>query len=95
MIDDDRSQTAMAREIREIPTTAERLLAERDSIITVANRIRQADPRVVVISGRGSSANAGTLPFATYLKLGSAAPSGRDAKLGNFRCPQLGSITAR
>jgi glucosamine--fructose-6-phosphate aminotransferase (isomerizing) len=51
----------MAREIREIPTTAERLLAERDSIITVANRIRQADPRVVVISGRGSSANAGTL----------------------------------
>ena len=61
MIDDDRSQTAMAREIREIPTTAERLLAERDSIITVANRIRQADPRVVVISGRGSSGNAGTL----------------------------------
>ena len=61
MIDDDRSQTVMAREIREIPTTAERLLAERDSIITVANRIRQADPRVVVISGRGSSANAGTL----------------------------------
>ena len=61
MIDDDRSQTAMAREIREIPTTAERLLAERDSIIAVANRIRQADPRVVVISGRGSSANAGTL----------------------------------
>ena len=61
MIDDDRSQTAMAREIREIPTTTERLLAERDSIITVANRIRQADPRVVVISGRGSSGNAGTL----------------------------------
>jgi glutamine---fructose-6-phosphate transaminase (isomerizing) len=61
MIDDHRSQTAMAREIREIPTTAERLLAERDSIITVANRIRQADPRVVVISGRGSSGNAGTL----------------------------------
>jgi glucosamine--fructose-6-phosphate aminotransferase (isomerizing) len=61
MIDDDRSQTAMAREIREIPTTAERLLADCDSIITVANRIRQADPGVVVISGRGSSGNAGTL----------------------------------
>ena len=61
MIDDDRSQTAMAREIREIPTTAERLLAKRDSIITVAHRIRQADPRVGVISGRGSSGNAGTL----------------------------------
>src|SRR3981189_2274939 len=61
MIDDDRSQTAMAREIREIPTTSERLLAEQASIITVANRIRQAGPRVVVISGRGSSGNAGTL----------------------------------
>jgi glucosamine--fructose-6-phosphate aminotransferase (isomerizing) len=61
MIDDERSQTAMAREIREIPTTAERLLAERESIITVANRMRQADPRVIVISGRGSSGNAGTL----------------------------------
>src|SRR3982074_1377731 len=61
MIDDDRSQTAMAREIREIPTTAGALLAEQASIITVANRIRQADPRVVVISGRGSSGNAGTL----------------------------------
>jgi glutamine---fructose-6-phosphate transaminase (isomerizing) len=61
MIDDDRSETAMAREIREIPTKTERLLAEPDPIITVANRIRQADPRVVVISGRGSSGNAGTL----------------------------------
>src|SRR3954453_22860509 len=61
MIDDDRSQTAMAREIREIPTMAERLLTEQASIITVANRVRQADPRVVVISGRGSSGNAGTL----------------------------------
>jgi glutamine---fructose-6-phosphate transaminase (isomerizing) len=29
MIDDDRSQTAMAREIREIPTTAERLLQNK------------------------------------------------------------------
>jgi glucosamine--fructose-6-phosphate aminotransferase (isomerizing) len=53
MIDDDRSETAMAREIREIPTKTDRLLAEPDPIITVANRIRQADPRVVVISGRG------------------------------------------
>src|ERR1700739_4481863 len=65
MTDDDRFQTAMAREIREIPTTAERLLAEQDLITTVANRIRQADPRVVVISGRGSSGNAGT--FLRYL----------------------------
>src|SRR5882724_2446961 len=61
MIERDRFQTFMAREIREIPATAERLLAEHDLVAAVVNRIRQADPRVVVISGRGSSGNAGTL----------------------------------
>src|ERR1700686_2087972 len=61
MIERDRYQTAMAREIREIPAAAERLLAERELIVAAANRIRQADPRVVIISGRGSSGNAGTL----------------------------------
>ena len=54
-------RTAMAREIREIPLATERLLAEQDLVASVADRIRHADPRAVVISGRGSSANAGTL----------------------------------
>src|SRR5258707_13623622 len=65
MIERDRAQTAMAREIREIPLTTERLLAEHDLVAAVAHRIRQANPRVVVISGRGSSGNAGT--FLRYL----------------------------
>jgi glutamine---fructose-6-phosphate transaminase (isomerizing) len=65
MIERDGSQTSMAREIREIPGTAERLLEEHDLVANVVNRIRQADPRVVVISGRGSSGNAGT--FLRYL----------------------------
>src|SRR3979411_2242187 len=65
MIEHDRFQTAMAREIREIPGTAERLLAEHDLVAAVANRIRQADPRFVVISGRWRSGNAGT--FLRYL----------------------------
>ena len=65
MIQHDRAQTAMAREIREIPLTTERLLAEHDLVATVAHRIRHANPRVVVISGRGSSGNAGT--FLRYL----------------------------
>jgi glucosamine--fructose-6-phosphate aminotransferase (isomerizing) len=55
----------MAREIREIPPATERLLAEHDVVAVVADRIRNADPRVVVISGRGSSANVGT--FLRYL----------------------------
>ena len=62
MIQHDRAQTAMAREIREIPLTTEPILAEQDP---VAHRIRHANPRVVVISGRGSSGNAGT--FLRYL----------------------------
>ena len=65
MIEHDWAQTAMAREIREIPLTTERLLAEHDLVATVADRIRHANPRVVVISGRGSSGNAGT--FLRYL----------------------------
>jgi fructoselysine-6-P-deglycase FrlB-like protein len=65
MIQNDQAQTAMAREIREIPLTTERLLAAHDLVATVAHRIRHANPRVVVISGRGSSGNAGT--FLRYL----------------------------
>ncbi|HEV7636300.1 MAG TPA: SIS domain-containing protein [Bradyrhizobium sp.] len=65
MMQHDRAQTAMAAEIREIPLIAARLLAEPDSIAAVADRIRHANPRVAVISGRGSSGNAGT--FLRYL----------------------------
>src|SRR4030081_1486127 len=61
----DAAGSAMARETREIPLTTARLLAERDLVATVAGRIRQADPRAVVISGRGSSGHAGT--FLRYL----------------------------
>jgi hypothetical protein len=61
----DRAQTAMAREIQEIPLTTQRLLAEHELVATVADRIRHANPRVVVLSGRGSSGNAGT--FLRYL----------------------------
>jgi glucosamine--fructose-6-phosphate aminotransferase (isomerizing) len=55
----------MARETREIPLTTERLLAEHDLVARVADRIRRASPRAVVISGRGSSGHAGT--FLRYL----------------------------
>jgi len=61
MIGNDRTETAMAREIREIPPATERVLADHDRVATVADRIRKANPRHVVISGRGSSGNAGTL----------------------------------
>src|SRR3954467_2421302 len=57
--------SAMARETREIPLATARLVAEQDGVAAVADRIREADPRVVVISGRGSSGHAGT--FLRYL----------------------------
>src|SRR3984893_1456467 len=65
MTEPDRSETAMAREIQEIPAATQRLLADHDLIAAVANRIRHANPHVVVISGRGSSGNAAT--FLRYL----------------------------
>src|SRR3954447_17610264 len=61
MIEDNLSGTFMAREIREIPALTDRLLAKHDSIARAASLIRQANPSVIVLSGRGSSGNAGTL----------------------------------
>src|SRR3954452_13946954 len=61
MIEDDLSGTFMAREIREIPALTDRLLAKHDSIARAASLIRQANPSVIVLSGRGSSGNVGTL----------------------------------
>jgi glucosamine--fructose-6-phosphate aminotransferase (isomerizing) len=44
----------MAREIGVIPLTTEGLLAEHTFVTTVANRIRDANQRVVVVAGRAS-----------------------------------------
>jgi glucosamine--fructose-6-phosphate aminotransferase (isomerizing) len=65
MIQYDQVRTAMAREIREIPSATERLLARDDAVAVVAERIRSANPQVAVISGRGSSRNIGV--FLRYL----------------------------
>ena len=52
-------QSAMAREIAEIPAAAERLLAEQETFDRIAMRIRSAAPRVAVLCGRGSSGHVG------------------------------------
>lgn len=52
-------QTAMAREIAEIPAAAARLLARKDSVDAIVDRIRAFRPRVVVVCGRGSSGHVG------------------------------------
>src|SRR5215467_3182352 len=57
--------TAMAREIAEIPAAAGRLLAQHEAVSVIADRIRQARPRIVIVCGRGSSGHVGV--FLRYL----------------------------
>src|SRR5690242_13126006 len=73
-------QTAMAREIADIPATAERLVARSDEFAAVADRIRTFRPRAVIFCGRGSSGFAGVhLRYLVEVRLGlpvcAAAPS--------------------
>ena len=70
----------MAREIAETPAAAEGLLARSDSITAIADRIRAAEPRFVVVCGRGSSGQVGVyLRYLVETHLGipvsAAAPS--------------------
>jgi glutamine---fructose-6-phosphate transaminase (isomerizing) len=51
--------TWMAREIAEIPALAGRLLARQGDVCAIAERIRQAAPRIVIVCGRGSSGHVG------------------------------------
>jgi len=73
-------QSAMAREIAEIPAAAKRLLARTDVFATIVERIKQVRPRIVVFCGRGSSGHVGVyLRYLFEAQLGmlasAAAPS--------------------
>lgn len=65
MIQPDRTSTAMAQEIAEIPAAAQRLLSQQRAAGAIADRIRDFNPKFVVICGRGSSGHAGV--FLRYL----------------------------
>src|SRR5690242_15248730 len=73
--------TRMAAEIAEIPTAAEHLLSDKQALIDdIAQRVEAANPRVVVMCGRGSSGHVGVyLRYLFETKLGllvsAAAPS--------------------
>jgi glucosamine--fructose-6-phosphate aminotransferase (isomerizing) len=53
------SQTNMAREIAEIPALSTQLLARQDDVAAIAQHIRLAAPRIVIVCGRGSSGHVG------------------------------------
>lgn len=81
MIRTERAATgAMAREIAEIPQAAARRLARLDAMPAIAERIRRAAPRIVIMCGRGSSGHVGVyLRYLFEARLGlvvsAAAPS--------------------
>src|SRR5215472_12653621 len=73
-------QTAMARDIADIPVAAERLLGRSESLASIATRISQFQPRRVVFCGRGSSGYVGVyVRYLVEVRLGlmasAAAPS--------------------
>jgi glucosamine--fructose-6-phosphate aminotransferase (isomerizing) len=75
-----RADSAMAREIAEIPAASERLLARADLLAAIVSRVEQAKPRMVVLCGRGSSGHVGVyLRYLFETRLGwltsAAAPS--------------------
>lgn len=74
------AQSAMAREIAEIPVAAERLMSKHAVLPEITARIAALAPRLVVFCGRGSSGHVGVyLRYLVEAKLGilvsAAAPS--------------------
>jgi len=74
------TQTAMAREIAEIPAAAARLLARTGALAPIVARVERAKPRMAVFCGRGSSGHVGVyLRYLVEARLGllvsNAAPS--------------------
>ncbi len=77
---DHPAPSAMAREIAETPVAAERLLAQRDRFIHIADRIRALNPRLAILCGRGSSGHVGVhlrylLESQAGMLVSAAAPS--------------------
>jgi glucosamine--fructose-6-phosphate aminotransferase (isomerizing) len=72
--------TSMAREIAETPARAAQLLARQGDVAAIAERIRQAAPRIVIVCGRGSSGHVGVyfrylIEARTGVIVSAAAPS--------------------
>lgn len=88
----DPLKSAMAREVAEIPATAARLLARTDMFAEIAERIRRAEPRMVVFCGRGSSGHVGVyLRYLFETRLGLVASASAPSVVTAYqRPPRLG-----
>ena len=80
------AQTAMAREIAEIPAIGERLLERHQELAGIASRIEQARPRIVVLCGRGSSGHVGVyLRYLFEARLGLLASASAPSVVTAYR----------
>jgi glutamine---fructose-6-phosphate transaminase (isomerizing) len=80
--------SAMARETAEIPAAAGRLLARADLFTSIAERIVQAKPRIMVFCGRGSSGHVGVyLRYLFEVRLGMLASAAAPSVVTAYRRP--------
>jgi glutamine---fructose-6-phosphate transaminase (isomerizing) len=78
----------MVRETAEIPAAAERLLGRTREIAAAAARIEQANPRIVVFCGRGSSGHVGVyLRYLFETRLGMLASAAAPSVVTAYRRP--------
>lgn len=80
--------SAMAREIAEIPTVADRLLGRADVFARIAEKIEHARPRIMVFCGRGSSGHVGVfLRYLFEVRLGMLASAAAPSVVTAYRRP--------
>jgi glucosamine--fructose-6-phosphate aminotransferase (isomerizing) len=81
-------ESAMAREIVEIPTVAESLLSRTAMLTAIVERIERAKPRIVVFCGRGSSGHVGVyLRYLFESRLGLLASAAAPSVVTAYRRP--------
>jgi glucosamine--fructose-6-phosphate aminotransferase (isomerizing) len=87
-ITETKAASAMAREIAEIPALAEKLLARTDVFASIARRIQQAKPRIIVFCGRGSSGHVGVyLRYLFEVRLGMLASASAPSVVTAYHRP--------
>ena len=80
--------TAMARETAEIPKAAARLLTRVDLFAALADRIKQANCRIVIFCARGSSGHVGIyLRYLFEMRLGMLASTAAPSTVTTYRRP--------
>jgi glutamine---fructose-6-phosphate transaminase (isomerizing) len=85
---ESQTMSAMAREIAEIPASAQRLFSRADMFSAIAKRINEAKPRIVIFCGRGSSGHVGVyLRYLFEVHLGMLSSASAPAVVTAYQRP--------